>query len=92
MTEIVASVQHVATLMVEIASASHEQSDGIGQVNQSIIQMDDATQQNAALVEQAAAAAQSLQEQAAMLDQVVGIFKLDEAGATRAPGGALALR
>ncbi|WP_228896066.1 methyl-accepting chemotaxis protein [Pseudoduganella aquatica] len=96
MTEIVASVQHVATLMVEITSASHEQSDGIGQVNQSIIQMDDATQQNAALVEQAAAAAQSLQEQAAMLDQVVGIFKLDEAGATRSHGGApssaLALR
>jgi methyl-accepting chemotaxis protein len=103
MTEIVASVQHVATLMVEITSASHEQSDGIGQVNQSIIQMDDATQQNAALVEQAAAAAQSLQEQAARLDQVVGIFKLDETGSgapapasapapTRSPGTALALR
>ena len=96
MTEIVASVQHVATLMVEITSASHEQSEGIGQVNQSIIQMDDATQQNAALVEQAAAAAQSLQEQAARLDQVVGIFKLDEseAGAAQdhAPGTALALR
>ena len=97
MSEIVASVQHVATLMAEITSASHEQSDGIGQVNQSIIQMDDATQQNAALVEQAAAAAQSLQEQAARLDQVVGIFKLDEAGAgaspgARNPGTALALR
>ncbi|WP_377700895.1 methyl-accepting chemotaxis protein [Pseudoduganella sp. UC29_71] len=101
MTEIVASVQHVATLMVEITSASHEQSDGIGQVNQSIIQMDDATQQNAALVEQAAAAAQSLQEQAARLDQVVGIFKLDETGSgapapasapARSPGTALALR
>ncbi|KQV84662.1 chemotaxis protein [Massilia sp. Root351] len=98
MSEIVASVQHVATLMVEITSASHEQSDGIGQVNQSIIQMDDATQQNAALVEQAAAAAQSLQEQAARLDQVVGIFKLEEAGATYAGGAstststALALR
>jgi methyl-accepting chemotaxis protein len=96
MTEIVASVQHVATLMVEITSASHEQSDGIGQVNQSIIQMDDATQQNAALVEQAAAAAQSLQEQAARLDQVVGIFKLDETGGApapaRSPGTALALR
>jgi methyl-accepting chemotaxis protein len=101
MTEIVASVQHVATLMVEITSASHEQSDGIGQVNQSIIQMDDATQQNAALVEQAAAAAQSLQEQAARLDRVVGIFKLDETGSgapapasapARSPGTALALR
>jgi methyl-accepting chemotaxis protein len=96
MSEIVASVQHVATLMVEITSASHEQSDGIGQVNQSIIQMDDATQQNAALVEQAAAAAQSLQEQAARLDQVVGIFKLEETGATRSgvtsSSTALALR
>ncbi|CAN7425003.1 methyl-accepting chemotaxis protein [Pseudoduganella sp. LjRoot289] len=96
MTEIVASVQHVATLMVEITSASHEQSEGIAQVNQSIIQMDDATQQNAALVEQAAAAAQSLQEQAARLDQVVGIFKLDESEAGMAPasshGTALALR
>ncbi|SFU92923.1 methyl-accepting chemotaxis protein [Pseudoduganella namucuonensis] len=89
MTEIVASVQHVATLMVEITSASHEQSDGIGQVNQSIIQMDDATQQNAALVEQAAAAAASLQEQAATLEQVVAVFKLDESAA---PGTALALR
>jgi len=94
MSEIVASVQHVATLMVEITSASHEQSDGIGQVNQSIIQMDDATQQNAALVEQAAAAAQSLQEQAARLDQVVGIFKLDETGASHSHNlsTALALR
>jgi methyl-accepting chemotaxis protein len=94
MSDIVASVQHVATLMAEITSASHEQSDGIGQVNQSIIQMDDATQQNAALVEQAAAAAHSLQEQAARLDQVVGIFKLDEAGAetARSPRTALALR
>jgi methyl-accepting chemotaxis protein len=58
--------------------------------------MDDATQQNAALVEQAAAAAQSLQEQAALLDQVVGIFKLDESEAGMAPdrasGTALALR
>ncbi|MES2261018.1 MAG: methyl-accepting chemotaxis protein [Pseudomonadota bacterium] len=85
MTEIVASVQHVASLMTQIASASHEQSDGIGQVNQAIIQMDDATQQNAALVEQAAAAAQSLQDQAARMEQVVGVFKLDDSISGRGP-------
>jgi len=80
MSDIVKSVQHVATLMAEITTASHEQSDGIGQVNLSITQMDDATQQNAALVEEAAAAAQSLQEQAAQLEQVIGTFKLDTSG------------
>jgi len=77
MNEIVTSVKHVAEIMNEIASASFEQSEGIGQVNDAITQMDEATQQNAALVEEAAAAAQSLQDQAAMLAQVVGIFKLD---------------
>jgi methyl-accepting chemotaxis protein len=81
MNDIVKSVQHVATLMVEITTASHEQSDGIGQVNLSITQMDDATQQNAALVEEAAAAAQSLQEQTAQLEQVIATFKLDTSGA-----------
>jgi methyl-accepting chemotaxis protein len=80
MSDIVKSVQHVATLMAEITTASHEQSDGIGQVNLSITQMDDATQQNAALVEEAAAAAQSLQEQTAQLEQVIGTFKLDTSG------------
>ncbi|AKU21571.1 methyl-accepting chemotaxis protein [Massilia sp. NR 4-1] len=77
MKGIVSSVQSVAELMVQIAAASNEQSQGIGQVNQSVTQMDDATQQNAALVEQAAAAAQSLQEQAAKLEQVVSTFKLE---------------
>ena len=77
MNEIVTSVKHVAEIMNEIASASFEQSEGIGQINDAITQMDEATQQNAALVEEAAAAAQSLQDQAAMLAQVVGIFKLD---------------
>ena len=78
MQEIVASVQRVADLMAEIAHASQEQSLGIGQVNTTITQMDDTTQQNAALVEQAAAAAKSLQEQAAKLAQVVSVFKLEE--------------
>jgi len=78
---IVASVKQVADLMSEIAAASHEQSQGIGQINQSITAMDDATQQNAALVEQAAAAAASLQEQAVRLAEVVSVFKLDEVAA-----------
>ena len=77
MQDIVKSVQNVAGLMREIASASQEQSLGIDQVNQAVTQMDDTTQQNAALVEQAAAAAQSLSEQAARLEEVVGLFKLD---------------
>ncbi|WP_342118205.1 methyl-accepting chemotaxis protein [Pseudoduganella sp. OTU4001] len=77
MQDIVKSVQNVAGLMGEIASASQEQSLGIDQVNQAVTQMDNTTQQNAALVEQAAAAAQSLSEQAARLEEVVGLFKLD---------------
>ncbi|MGW8391793.1 methyl-accepting chemotaxis protein [Pseudoduganella sp. HUAS MS19] len=77
MQEIVKSVQNVAGLMQEIASASQEQSLGIDQVNQAVTQMDNTTQQNAALVEEAAAAAQSLSEQAARLEEVVGLFKLD---------------
>ena len=85
MGQIVTSVKQVADIMGEIAAASHEQSEGIGQINQAITQMDNATQQNAALVEQAAAAAQSLQDQAANLAQVVSVFKLDQAQATRQP-------
>ena len=77
MQDIVKSVQDVAGLMRQIASASQEQSLGIDQVNQAVTHMDESTQQNAALVEQAAAAAQSLSEQAAQLEQVVGLFKLD---------------
>ena len=61
MAEFVGSVRRVADLMSEIAAASNEQSQGIGQVNQSIAEMDDATQLNAALVEAAAAATASLQ-------------------------------
>lgn len=79
MEQIVASVKQVAHLMGEIAAASHEQSDGISQVNQVVTKMDDATQQNAALVEQAAAAAQSLQDQSTRLAEVVSTFKLEGA-------------
>lgn len=83
MTDVVASVRRVTDIVGEISSASQEQSDGIEQVNRAIALMDEATQQNAALVEQAAAAAQSMQDQAATLSEVVGIFKLDRNAAAR---------
>ncbi|MBV6322167.1 methyl-accepting chemotaxis protein [Duganella violaceipulchra] len=76
MHKIVASVRQVTDIMGQIASASSEQSVGIEQVNQSVCAMDEATQQNAALVEQAAAAAASMQEQAAGMLREVGVFKL----------------
>jgi methyl-accepting chemotaxis protein len=81
MTGIVQAVERVAGLMREIDAASTEQSQGIGQVNQSIATMDDVTQQNAALVEEAAAAAGALEEQTAALAQVVSAFKLEEGSA-----------
>ncbi|MDY7579727.1 methyl-accepting chemotaxis protein [Herbaspirillum sp. RTI4] len=75
--EVVDSVKRVTDIVAEISAAGQEQSGGIGEVNRAITHMDEATQQNAALVEQAAAAAQSLQDQAATLAQLVSIFKLD---------------
>jgi methyl-accepting chemotaxis protein len=77
MEEIVSSVKRVTDIMGEIAAASAEQSSGIDQVNLAITQMDEVTQQNAALVEEAAAAATSLEEQAQGLADSVGVFKLD---------------
>lgn len=79
-------MRQVADIMSEINAASQEQSAGIAQVNQAIVQMDDVTQQNAALLEQAAAAAQSMREQAEMLTAAVGVFKLSHQA--RAPGRA----
>ncbi|MBC7512866.1 MAG: HAMP domain-containing protein [Herminiimonas sp.] len=76
MKEIVGSVRRVTDIMAEITSASDEQRTGIEQVNQAIVEMDNVTQQNAALVEEAAAAAGSLQDQAAHLAQVVSVFRL----------------
>jgi methyl-accepting chemotaxis protein len=78
MEEVVSSVKRVTDIMSDIAAASAEQSAGIEQVNLSIIEMDSMTQQNASLVEEAAAAAQSLQDQAGELARVVSIFKLAE--------------
>jgi methyl-accepting chemotaxis protein len=76
MTEIVDSIRHVTSIMGQIAAASQGQTEGIERVNASIVEMNDVTHQNAAMVEQAAAAAQSLQQQAGHLEQVVGVFKL----------------
>jgi len=77
MQEIVSSVKRVSDIIGEIAAASQEQSVGIVQVNDAIIKMDDVTQQNTALVEEAAAAAESLMEQADELMNAVSIFQID---------------
>jgi methyl-accepting chemotaxis protein len=76
MSEVVASVKRVTDVVAEISAASNEQSTGIEEINRAITQMDEVTQQNAALVEEAAAAAQSLQDQAGRLSQVVSVFKI----------------
>jgi methyl-accepting chemotaxis protein len=82
MEEIVGSVRRVTDIMAEISAASQEQSDGIEQVNTAVVQMDKITQQNAALVEEAAAAAKSLEDQTDGLVNTVGVFKLGEAHAS----------
>jgi methyl-accepting chemotaxis protein-1 (serine sensor receptor) len=79
MQEIVSSVKRVTDIMGEITAASEEQSSGIDQVNRAVSQMDEVTQQNAALVEESAAAAGSLQDQAEQLSQAVAVFKLSSA-------------
>jgi methyl-accepting chemotaxis protein len=92
MSEIVGSVQRVSDIIGEITAASSEQSDGIGQVNTAVTQLDQMTQQNAALVEESAAAAESLRDQAKRLASVVATFRL-EAGESLMlqPPAALAL-
>jgi methyl-accepting chemotaxis protein len=81
--EIVTSIKRVTDIMAEISAASLEQSSGIEQVNTAITQMDDVTQQNAALVEEAAAAAESLEEQAQQMVQAVSRFKLEDSAQSR---------
>jgi methyl-accepting chemotaxis protein len=78
MDEIVASVRRVSDLIGEITASSTEQRDGINQVNQAVSNLDQMTQQNAALVEESSAAAMALQEQASRLSDVVAIFKLGQ--------------
>ncbi len=76
MTEIVSSVGRVSDIINEITAAASQQSDGIGQINVAVNQLDQMTQQNAALVEESAAAAESLKEQAGSLSKVVSAFRL----------------
>ncbi|MCU1194758.1 HAMP domain-containing protein [Stenotrophomonas maltophilia] len=90
MGEIVASVQRVTDIMAEISAASQEQSSGIEQVNQAVVQMDETTQQNAALVEEASAAARSMEEQANLLAEAVSVFRTGAATAAAAVRPALA--
>lgn len=85
MDEIVNSVKRVTDIMGEITAASLEQSQGIEQVNQTITSMDEVTQQNAALVEEASAAARSLEEQAGGLSESVGSFRLSAGGPSAPP-------
>jgi methyl-accepting chemotaxis protein len=83
--EIVVRVKKVTDVMAEIASSSREQASGIEQVNKAITMMDDVTQQNAALVEEASAAAQALTEQASSLTQLISRYKVGEGTAADAP-------
>jgi methyl-accepting chemotaxis protein len=91
MDAIVGEISQVSTIIGEISSASSEQTQGIDQINQAIMGMDDVTQQNAALVEEAAASAQSLQELSRELAELVAVFRLEDnwqAGAERRTGAA----
>ncbi|NVM79147.1 methyl-accepting chemotaxis protein [Duganella sp. SG902] len=88
MAEIVASIRRVTDMMGEISAAGHEQEIGIGAINRSIIELDATTQQNAALVEQAASASESLREQAQRLTDMVGAFRLAPPAPARALLGA----
>jgi methyl-accepting chemotaxis protein len=92
MGEIVASVQRVTDVIGEITAASAEQSHGIAQVNGAINNLDQMTQQNAALVEESAAAAESLKDQAVRLTESMQVFRLSGSGqatATLAAPGAI---
>jgi len=79
LTEIVASIQQVATIVADIANASSEQASGIEQINKALTQMDEATQQNSALVEENAATAKTLEDQARSMDRQVDFFNIESA-------------
>ena len=87
MLEIVERVKRVTDIMGEITAASKEQTDGIEQINQAIAEMEDVTQQNAALVEEAAAASHSLEGQTAQLAELVSVFRLGGEGKVAGPAG-----
>ena len=89
MTEIVGSVRRVSGIIHEITASAAEQSDNIGHISQSVTQLDQMTQQNAALVEQSTAASESLREQALQLTRAVSQFKLHDGATASAQPGAL---
>lgn len=91
MTEVVDSVKRVTTIMAEITAANREQSAGIERVNHSIVRMDEVTQQNAAMVEEAASAAQSLYNEADLLSRAMSVFKLGNDDAAPAATTAFAI-
>ena len=78
MQEVVAAIRRVTDIMGDISAASSEQSSGVAQIGEAVMQMDQATQQNAALVEESAAAAEGLKSQALQLVQAVAVFRLDK--------------
>ncbi|WP_373991246.1 methyl-accepting chemotaxis protein [Duganella sp. BuS-21] len=92
MEKIVAAVKSVTAIMSEISTANHEQEAGIEQINHAIAEMDTVTQQNAALVEEAAAAAEAQQDQAQQLVQLVGVFKLSGGQASASASAQLSSR
>ncbi|OWW19278.1 methyl-accepting chemotaxis protein [Noviherbaspirillum denitrificans] len=92
MQEVVTSVKRVANLIGDIAMASQEQNSGIDQVNKAIAQMDQVTQQNAALVEEAAASADAMHKQAEELAQAVQVFKIDATAVATVPAPVIAAR
>jgi len=92
MEEVVGAIRRVTDIMAQISHASQEQTDGIEQVNQAIGQMDRVTQQNAALVEEAAAAATAMLDEAGRLAHVVSVFKLEQADRAPAAGAGQAVQ
>jgi methyl-accepting chemotaxis protein len=91
MNDVLASTEQVTAIMSRISAASTDQSSGIEHINRSIGEMDEVTQQNAALVEEASAAAQAMQEQADKLARAVRLFKLEQGAAAAADDGRVAL-
>ena len=92
MSEVVGAIRRVTDIVGEISAASHEQSLGVAQVGEAVTQMDQVTQQNAALVEEMAAAASSLKNQAEDLVQVVSVFRLGDDGGGRTAAGVLRIQ
>jgi methyl-accepting chemotaxis protein len=90
MNDVVSAVQRVSSMVEQISAAGREQSAGIEQISRAVTEMDSVTQQNAALVEEAAAAAESLQQQAGRLSSVVGVFKVEGRAHAAAHGGGAA--